>query len=204
MAGCLLLGALGGALGFRAARPARGVVRLDLGCAACDSRCTPSARHDDRRARKTRGAPGTARPPASVICDARSEHDGGGRNARGPGVWILGRQPCHQAAVPATMGSPQRNVVSVPVGRVSPPLTMCPFNPRWSRSVPWTTAGSLSARRDRPRPHQQLGHGRVPGKIDLAGEGTISSPSSRFRGQRHPPPRHRLAQELVLQNRCSI
>jgi serine/threonine-protein kinase len=145
MAGCLVLGAIGGALGFpRRASPARGVVRLDLELPA-DARFTEYAISPDGTMIAARGrprvAPDAVGPPTRVYLRRLDSGTmtalAGTEGAAGSGFSSDSRSI--GTTIPATMGSPQRNVVMVPVDGVSPPLTVCPFNPRW------TTVATLNA-----------------------------------------------------------
>jgi hypothetical protein len=114
MAGCLVLGAIGGALGLpRRTAPARGVLRLDLELPA-DVRFTDYAVSPDGTMiaglGRPRGAPGTARPPASVYL---RRLDSGSMTAVPGTQGTLGfgfsaDSRAIGAATPATMGSPQR------------------------------------------------------------------------------------------------
>src|SRR5262245_20254790 len=122
MAGCVALGVLGGALGVsRRDAPSHGVVRLDLDLSA-DVRFNTGYRvSPDGTMIAAIGAPrvppGTAAPPSRIYV---RRLDSGGMTALAgtEGALGLGFQPDSRSigtTVPATMGSPQRNLVQVPL-----------------------------------------------------------------------------------------
>jgi len=138
MAGCVALGALGGAIAIpRREAPARGIVRLDLELPA-DVRFTQYQISPDGTMIAALGAPrvapGTAAPPARVylrrldsgVMTVLPGTDGTNGYGIGPDSRTIG------VSLPAVIGSLQRNLVNVPVDGVSPPLTLCPHNPRWT------------------------------------------------------------------------
>ena len=178
MAGCIALGALGGALAFprRASTTARGVVRLDLdlpsGVRFRDYAVSPDGTMI-AAVGTPRVPPGTAPPPSHVYL---RRLDSGTMSAlAGTDETIgFGFAPDSRSigtATPATMGSSQRNVIRVPVDGVSPPLTVCPYNPRWS-TISGLNDGGMLALQDGAELLHIARSGAVdpPKKVDLAGE----------------------------------
>jgi hypothetical protein len=75
-------------------------------------------------------------------------------------------------ATPATLGSPQHNVVRVPVDGSAPPLTLASWNPRWT-TVGSLDGGGLVALQDGTdlvRLGAKPGEPEAAVKVDLAGE----------------------------------
>jgi serine/threonine-protein kinase len=183
MLACAVLGALAGALGFsRRAAPARGVVRLDLDLPP-DVRFTGYAVSPDGSMIGGIGTPrvaaGAAEPPARVYL----RHLDAGAMAPLAGTegairfGFAADARSIVTAIPATMGSAQRNVLNVPVDGVSPPLTLCPFNPHWSTAGTLNAGGfvALQDGTDLVRLRSSSGALEPARKVDLAGEkGTIT------------------------------
>jgi eukaryotic-like serine/threonine-protein kinase len=182
MVGCVALGALGGALVVpRREAPSRGVVRLDLALPH-DLRIEEYRVSPDGTMVAAIGAPrvapGTAAPPRRIFL---RRLDTGTMTALAgtDGATGFGFAPDSRAigtTVPATLGSPQRNLIYVPIDGASPPYTLCPFNPRWSAIGGLSDGGSvvLQDGTDLVRV-SSAGTVEPPVKVDLAGErGTIS------------------------------
>ncbi len=80
-------------------------------------------------------------------------------------------------ATPATLGSPQHNLVRVPVDGSSPPMTLASWNPRWTAIGALNGGGVvvLQDGTDLVRLGDRPGEPETPIKVDLAGEkGTIT------------------------------
>jgi eukaryotic-like serine/threonine-protein kinase len=75
-------------------------------------------------------------------------------------------------ALPATMGSSQRNLVRVPVDGRTPPLTLAPWNPRWTTTSVLNDGGvvALQDGTGLVRVSPSGGEPSAPVKVDLAGE----------------------------------
>jgi hypothetical protein len=182
MAAWVLLGALAGALLVpRREAPARGVVRLDLELPA-DVRFSAYRVSPDGTMIAGLGAPrvapGTAPLPRRIylrrLDTATMTALPGTEGATGFGFAPDSRSV--GTATPATMGSMQLNLVTVPIDGASPPLTLCAFNPRWS-AIAGLNGGGIVALQDGTEIVRVSATGAVeaPRKIDLAGErGDIS------------------------------
>ena len=186
---------LGTALGFwiaslRAPSAAgAGVVRLDLDFPS-DVRFTQFAVSPDGSAIGARGAPRVnpdeGEPPPRIY--VRRLDSGtmtvvpGTEGAEG--IWFSPDGKSLMTTLPATLGSSQRNFVRVPVDGRTPPLTLCPVNPRWTTGGALDLGGFVVLQDGtdlvRVAPN---GEPQAPTKLDLAGErGTISFASHALPG----------------------
>ncbi len=182
---CAIVGAaLGGWIASRRVPGAGGarVVRLDLDFPA-DARFTQFAVSPDGSAIAAIGSPrvtpGETEPPPRIYL---RRLDSGTviplpatEGAQGFGFTADGRFVL--TATPAAMGSPQRNVLRVPVDGRTPPFTVCPWNPHWT-TLGVLNGGGFVALLDGThlvRMTEKAGEPEAAIKVDLAGErGTIS------------------------------
>jgi serine/threonine-protein kinase len=180
MLACAVLGAaLGGWITSRRTPTTTGasVIRLDLDLPS-DVRFFFALSSPDGSAIAAVGVPRV--PPGETQPQARiylRRLDSGATAAvpgtEGAGIFFLsadGRNVI--TSVPATMGSSQRNLVRVPVDGRTPPLTLAPWNLRWTTTSVLNDGGvvALQDGTGLVRVPANGGEPAAPVKVDLAGE----------------------------------